>query len=241
MAGVVGGTGKAQLSKLRDLVLQTSLQTHLGAKGVLGDTYKPHHTLTLKRTGKHAEVEGRYAWARRQARKQTPPDRLMVINRAREVRAVLEARYGETLPDDDAARAGLALLLSYVAQLNPGNAGPTVAAEARLLAPWMPHAERRAFVDGVIGEPPHKLKADAIAERLGVTNELRTRLGLTTIGCCDLTRAERNRLTRRRKTDAERERRHRRDVKPRPDYLAGFANSAKNTEPWKAAGVSRAT
>jgi hypothetical protein len=239
--GLVGGTGKAQPSNLKDLVSQTPLRAHFGAKGVLRNTYKPHHTLIPKRTGKHAEVDGRYAWARREARKQTPSDRLMVINRVREVRAVLATRYGDTLPDDDAGREGLVLLLSYVAQLNPGNAIPAIAAEARLLAPWMPYAERRAFAESIVASPPRKLKADTIAEKLDVTYAERTLLGLTTIGCYDLTRAERNKLTRCRKTDNERERRRRSGVKSRGEYLASLVNSAENTEPWKAAGMSRAT
>ena len=38
--------------------------------------------------------------------------------RARELRSFLSYSYGDTLPDDDAGRDDLALLLGYVMQLN---------------------------------------------------------------------------------------------------------------------------
>ncbi len=65
-----------------------------------------------------------------------------------------------------------------------------------------------------------KLKADSLAERIGCTMAVRTLLGLTTIGACDLTRAERNEATRSVRTDAERERERRKGVHPREQYRA---------------------
>ena len=174
-------------------------------------------------------------------RKHASPDRLMVIQRAREVRAVLTAHYGDTLPDDDAGRDGLTVMLKYVMQANPCRAVSAMLAEARAWAPWMAYEERRKLVERVASTKPLKLKADALAKKLAVTYVERTLLGLTTIGCCDLTRAERNKLTRRRKTGSERERRRQAGVKSRSEYLASQANSAESREPWKAKGVSRAT
>jgi glutathione synthase/RimK-type ligase-like ATP-grasp enzyme len=68
---------------------------------------------------RHAEVAERYAWAERdRRRRRCSPDRLMAINRVREVRKVLAARYGEVLPDDDAGRDDLAVLVNYLVQVN---------------------------------------------------------------------------------------------------------------------------
>jgi hypothetical protein len=187
---------------------------------------------------RHVEVEGRYAWARREARKLGSPDQLMVIKRVREVRTVLVAHYGDTMPDDGAGRDDLALLLGYVMQANPGNAVPAMMAEARALAPWLTHDERRKLVEQVAATKPTKLTADAIADRLGVTNAERNKLGLTTVGACDLTRAERNKATRKRRTDAERDRRRRGGAVSREQYEA---RSLSQTRPWEAEGVCRRT
>ena len=65
-----------------------------------------------------------------------------------------------------------------------------------------------------------KLKVDTIARRIGCTYAERTLLNLKTIGCCDLTRAERDRATRQRRSEAERERRCQRGIMPRDRYEA---------------------
>jgi hypothetical protein len=163
---------------------------------------------------RHAEIALRYE---RRAKNRTPttPDRLTIVTRARELRRFLEHRYGEALPDDDAGRDDLALLLGYVMQLNPGRGVPAMIAEARTWAPWLAYYEARDLAERIAASRPTKLKADTIAERIGCTYVERTMLGLTTIGACDLTRAERNKATRKRRTDAERERCRKAGVKPR--------------------------
>jgi hypothetical protein len=195
--------------------------------------------LTYRHAGaaRHAEVALRYD---RQARDRTPtaPDRLTVLNRARELRGFFAHRYGEVLPDDDAGREDLALLLGYVMQLNPGRGVPAMIAEARAWAPWLGYDEAQEFAWRIAAERPIKLKADSIAAWLGCTYAERTMLGFTTIGACDLTRVERKKATRKRRTETERERCRKVGVRPRAEYLA---NSLSRTRPWEAEGISRST
>jgi hypothetical protein len=65
-----------------------------------------------------------------------------------------------------------------------------------------------------------KLKADTIARRIGRTYADRTLLKSKTIGCCDLTRAERYRARRHRRSEAKRERRRQRGIMTRDRYEA---------------------
>ena len=67
---------------------------------------------------------------------------------------------------------------------------------------------------------------------------VRILLRFTTIGACDLTRAERNKATRKHRTDAERERQRRKGVIPREQYES---RSLSRTRPWEAEGISRST
>ena len=169
---------------------------------------------------KHAEVGRRYAWAEHEARKRhCSPNMLMAINRAREIRRWFDHRYGDSLPDDKAGRVGVALLFNYIVQVNRSDPIGAAAREARAWASWLSDAGARRMAELAI-KYPIKLKADTIAERLGVTNELRVALRFTTIGACDLTRAERNKATRRRRTEADRERQRRNGVLPREQYRA---------------------
>jgi hypothetical protein len=97
---------------------------------------------------RHAEVARRYAWDEDQGRLHAP-DRLLVLNRVRELRRFLSHRYGETLPDDDAGRDDLELLLSFVMQLNPGHGLPAMIREAGAWAPWLSREQARALADRI--------------------------------------------------------------------------------------------
>jgi hypothetical protein len=182
-------------------------------------------TVGASLTDKLVEVENRARRRDLEARpaankRQCSAERLQVINRARELRRHLAHRYGDAVPDDDAGRDDLALLLVYVMQLNPGMGVVAMATEARAWAPWLSRDAAAAFAEGIAARKPVKLKADAIAERIGCTYAERTLLGFTSIGACDLTRAERNKATRQRRTAAERERRRQNGAVTREQYRA---------------------
>jgi hypothetical protein len=166
---------------------------------------------------RHAEVALRYAWGETHGRVYAP-HRLVVVNRVRELRRFLSYRYGETLPDDDAGRDDLELLLSYVMQLKPGYGLPAMIREARAWAPWLRREDARALAERIAGRRPAKFKDDTIAARIGCTYAERTALNLRSIGCCDLSRTERDKAARQRRTDAERKRRREKGVRPRDEY-----------------------
>jgi hypothetical protein len=96
---------------------------------------------------------------------------------------------------DAAARDSLALLLTYVMQVNPGYGVPAMVAEARVWAPWLDRDHAREIAEKIAAKRPLKLKADTIAQRLGCTYAERTLLGFSTIGACDLSRADRDKAS----------------------------------------------
>jgi len=85
---------------------------------------------------------------------------------------------------------------------------------------------------------PRRVRADRLAKLLRVTEAERTALKLTTIGACDVSKAERLRLRRQRHRVAQQARRRKRGVIPRDQYLA---ESFSRTKPWEALGISRRT
>lgn len=85
---------------------------------------------------------------------------------------------------------------------------------------------------------PRKLRADHLAKLLSVTEAERTALKLTTIGACDVSKAERLRRRKQRHRAAQQARRRKRGVIPRDQYLA---ESFSRTKPWEALGISRRT
>jgi hypothetical protein len=84
-------------------------------------------------------------------------------------------------------------------------------------------------------------KADAVAERFGLTYAERTAWGITTIGAVDADKKERKRLRKERKRERDRlrtaERRRAQGALRREEYLA---RSLARAKPWQAAGMSRA-
>jgi hypothetical protein len=94
---------------------------------------------------------------------------------------------------------------------------------------------------GVVDRPELE-KADALGARLRLTDDERTYLRITTIGACDVNKAERQHRRRLRKRERDRTKaatkRRKRGAKPRAVYLA---QSLSASAPWKSEGVSRRT
>jgi hypothetical protein len=80
-------------------------------------------------------------------------------------------------------------------QVNPGYGVPAMVAEARVWAPWLDRDHAREIAEKIAAKRPLKLKADTIAQRLGCTYAERTLLGFSTIGACDLSRADRDKAS----------------------------------------------
>jgi hypothetical protein len=120
--------------------------------------------------------------------------------RLREIERVLSWHYGPILPDDDAGRDDLHVLLSVCKAV--GHGWDNAAGFIRKWGPWMSEADaKRAYTDANLATA--YLNADAMAKRLGVTWAERQSRHLRTIGAIDLPKAEREKM-RRAKHDAKR-------------------------------------
>jgi hypothetical protein len=169
------------------------------------------------------------------ARQTTSAPFNMARKRANEIAALVRHRHGR-LPDTD----NRCIYLEAAAHhLKPGDGDLAFALEqwARRLGAVLPSEEINAIVQHVQASP-RRFRADTLALLLRVTYRERTALKLTTIGCIDVTRAQRTRLRKERKRRAQHARRRARGAMSRAEYLA---NSISRQQHWQAAGVSRAT
>lgn len=113
--------------------------------------------------------------------------------RLNDLARLYRARYGVTLPDDDAGRDDMLVAVNHLASLaHPkGRIGNWL----ELWTPWLTVAERRQIISDAITAQRH-WTADQLAWRLRLTDADRTALGITTIGAIDCPKRER---TKRRK------------------------------------------
>ena len=158
------------------------------------------------------------------------------IMRLREIERIIVARYGPILPETD----DIDVFFRVVAL---SCSGQDLTDWARRWAPWSlsraeeliePHEEEST---GRV----RMLRADAVASLLRVTFEEREALGLNTIGACDVSKAIRKRIVRKRKRERDRQRnkekRRAAGTKSRETYLQGSLSANK---PWQVEGISRA-
>lgn len=145
------------------------------------------------------EIDRRYRKRRRRSPAQLASLRLNDLGK------LFRARYGaEQLPDDDAGREDMAVALNHLATL----AHPKGRIEQwlKLWAPWLTIAERDAMTVEAIMNQRH-WTADQLAWRLGLTMADRTALGITTIGACDMSKADRTKLRKVKHRERQRARR----------------------------------
>lgn len=147
--------------------------------------------------------------------------------RLHDLARLFRARYGVTLPDDDAGRDDMMVAVNHLASL----AHPKGRIEKwlDLWVPWLSRAESQQIISEAIVSQQH-WTADQLAWRLRLIDEDRTALGITTIGAIDC--GKRQRMQRRKAKSKARSASHR---TPRPD------SSIEREKPWKAEGVSRRT
>jgi hypothetical protein len=138
------------------------------------------------------------------------------------------------LPNDDAGRDDIKLMFQVLSTTtSPDHRMVDV---ARTWAPWLPEGELAALVADVV-EHPRRFKADTIAVRLGITDDIRILLDLRTIGAID-------RPAKQRKADREERARLAKEQKRRSAKIPSLAEmrvSRQKKQPWQAAGISRAT
>lgn len=161
--------------------------------------------------------------------------------RMREVEKVLADRFGRIIPDpeDTDDRPAALGLVRAAALCRPGSGW--LSGWCARWAPWIAPEEIAAIERDAAGRK-RMLKADAAARLLGVTLEIRTRLGLRTIGACDVPKAERLALAKAKKAAADRERKAaKRRADGRRTLAEISAESLSASKPWLAEGVSRRT
>jgi hypothetical protein len=130
---------------------------------------------------------------------------------------LFEHRYGGPLPDDDAGRGDLEIVLHHVATAR--DAEHRMRSIARTWAPWADRIELAAIISKIIARPK-RFKADTVAEKLGVTNAERRALALWTLGAIDRNKEQREADQRERRRAAQELRRRAAGGMSRADYRA---------------------
>ena len=148
-------------------------------------------------------------------------------------------RYGYHLPDDDAGREDLWLLLQNVSLASAGS-DKKVRAAIETWAPWLSEEEARERIDflGLLTIYERTPTARELGKRLGVTNAEREALKLWQFKPVDKTDEE---LAEQRKTKSRKRRKAAREKLGRPSrdvYLAKFESKQR---PWEALGIHRRT
>ena len=169
----------------------------------------------------------------RQRRKQARPSIAAV--RVSELSRLFSARYGETLPDDDAGRDDAGLMAHHLAALT-GDPRRRVMGFVELRCPWMTVAEAKALLLETI-DKPRRWRADKLAWRLRLTMADRTALKITTIGAVDAPKSRRWQVRQERKRQAKEAKRRAAGAISRAQYEAASLSRAK---PWMELGMSRA-
>jgi hypothetical protein len=168
-------------------------------------------------------------------RRHGQPGTSLVTLRMGELFDVFNYRYGAApLPDDDAGRDDIKLMFQVLSTTTSPDHRMVDVADT--WAPWLPPEELAALVDDVVAHP-RRFKADTIAARLGITNEIRIKLDLRTIGAIDKP-AEQRAAERREKQRLAKEQKRRADG---VITIAEARNIRAAREPWRTAGISRAT
>lgn len=130
---------------------------------------------------------------KRRRRSHSSPCQIAAL-RLNDLARLFRARYGMTLPDDDAGRDDIAVAVNHLASLAHPRGRITKWLE--VWAPWMTLAERAELItEGMVRQ--RHWTADQLAWRLRLTDADRTALGITTIGAVDCPKAERTKRRRR--------------------------------------------
>ena len=150
--------------------------------------------------------------------------------RIKELLRIFADRYrSDRLPDDDAGREDLRLLLDHAAQVSP-----------ELARKWamrlIPELDDDDSLDELLKRvgAGRRWAADDLARAVGLDDARRTRLEIRTIGAVDYNKTKRKARRRRKRIAADRARRAKAGAAPR-------TQSAERTRPWEAEGISRRT
>jgi hypothetical protein len=156
-----------------------------------------------------------------------------------DLRRIFRHRYGATLPDDDAGRDDLMLLLLPIS-LCRNETVEKMQRQIEVIAPWMPDTQAEQLIDQIMLLPPwhRRPSGKEIGERIQLTNAEREMLKTWRIAPVDLTPAE---LSEQRKAKDRARRRLKRAEAGAVSRQAYLANAKSKLQPWKASGVNRST
>lgn len=148
-------------------------------------------------------------------------------------------RYGNgrpheyVLPDDDAGREDLEILIQHYGHTNPYKMPQII----KLRAPWMEIDKAGSLIERV-NAFPRQWRAETLGRLQNLTKTEWQQLDLRTIAPVDMTKEERQQERKLRARLRKQHRRRQQGRKSRSEYLA---NSKARNKPWEAAGMSRAT
>jgi hypothetical protein len=159
--------------------------------------------------GKRHEVALRYNRARR-GRDRT--NNLIGRKRLRDLGRFFHHRYGSlTLPDDDSGRVDLALALDHIVWRS--DSAVVMRRWVGSWAPWISGDDLETMVNAA----GRAWTATALGIHLGLTDEERTKLKITTIAPCGLTEAEWKEIRKSRKRQRDRDTKRRKRNKAKAD------------------------
>jgi hypothetical protein len=180
-----------------------------------------------------AEIERRYD--------QQKPERTLRLNaiavkRVAVLERYFELRYGRSLPDDDAGREDLVILLNHIAQ-NPIDPQGKMRRAIHTWAWWMDHDERQELVERIAAKP-RWYTASKLGKLLRLTEAEHALIGAETVWPFDATAEDMNAKSKQNDREYQKTRRRSAGAVSREEYEA---NSKSRTEPWKALNMSRPT
>jgi len=121
---------------------------------------------------------------------------------------------------------------------NSGDAVGALMLAAQRMGGAIIEAEAELIIEEADARPKCR-KADVLAKYLHLTDKMRTRLQIRTIGSVDVSEQQRARRRKQEKCAYKQVKRRKQGIKRRAEYLAN--NSLSRAQPWKAEGISRRT
>lgn len=123
-----------------------------------------------------------YSTKQKPRRRGSSSPRQIAALRLNDLNRLFRARYGVTLPNDDAGRDDMMIAVNHLTSLK--HPLERIDLWLELWCPWITLKERNAIAgDAMIH--PHHWTADQLAWRLHLTDADRTALAITTIGAID--------------------------------------------------------
>lgn len=164
-----------------------------------------------------------------------PPPSILEL-RLRDLSRLRAGRYGEVMPDCKDTRHLVKIIVQHLALMPATRPIKTIPSWIELFAPWMTAAETARILSETLDEPKY-WKAHDLGWTLGLTDNDRRRLKITTIGCIDVSPQARAKRRKENRKIAMAEKRRQKGAKTRAEYLK---EQAAKPKPWIELGISRA-